>query len=170
MPATAAVGSGYGESKWVAEALLIEAVARTPLEVVIVRSGQVSGGLNGYWSSSDWFPSMIQSAASVKCLPVTSSERVSAYTRIGVLLWCATADSSHLADGIFCALGRCRKGNRRYARFPGSNPPPRSPISRTVELGHPTNSGHTFRPASLLPRLGLPPRTHRPRQRFDRIS
>ena len=79
VPAAAAVGSGYGESKWVAEALLNEAVASTPLHVVIVRSGQVSGGLNGYWNSSDWFPSMIQSASCVKCLPVTSSERVSTH-------------------------------------------------------------------------------------------
>jgi len=63
----------------VAEALLNEAVSRTPLHVVIVRSGQVSGGLNGYWNSSDWFPSMIQSASSVKCLPVASSEKVSTH-------------------------------------------------------------------------------------------
>jgi hypothetical protein len=86
VPAAAAVGSGYGESKWVAEALLIEAVARTPLHVVIVRTGQVSGGLNGYWNSSDWFPSMIQSASCVKCLPLTSSERVSAYHSHGCTL------------------------------------------------------------------------------------
>ena len=81
VPAVAAVGSGYGESKWVAETLLIEAMGRTLLPVVIVRSGQVSGGLNGYWNSSDWFPSMIQSASSVKCLPVTSTERVSTCSR-----------------------------------------------------------------------------------------
>ena len=86
VPAAAAVGSGYGESKWVAEALLNEAVARTPLHVVIVRSGQVSGGLNGYWNSSDWFPSMIQSAPCVKCLPLTSSERVSTYSLHGRIL------------------------------------------------------------------------------------
>ena len=85
VPAAAAIGSGYGESKWVAEALLIEAIARTPLHVVIVRSGQVSGGLNGYWNSSDWFPSMIQSASSVKCLPLTSTERVSTYRSYGTV-------------------------------------------------------------------------------------
>ena len=78
------MGSGYGESKWVAETLLIEAAARTPLRAVIVRSGQVSGGLNGYWNSSEWFPSMIQSAPSVKCLPVTSSERVSDFSFVRV--------------------------------------------------------------------------------------
>lgn len=39
-----------------------------------------------------------------------------------------------------------------------------------MELSDPTDSGHTFRPASLLPRLGLPPRTHRRRRRFERIS
>ena len=79
VPAAAAVGSGYGESKWVAEALLIEAATSTPLQVVIVRTGQVSGGLNGYWNSSNWFPSMIQSASCVKCLPLTSSEKVRTY-------------------------------------------------------------------------------------------
>jgi len=83
VPAAAAVGSGYGESKWVAETLLMEAMARTPLHAVIVRSGQVSGGLNGYWNSSDWFPSMIQSASRVGCLPLaSSSERVGAITRV----------------------------------------------------------------------------------------
>jgi len=39
-PATVVVGSGYGESKWVVEALLIEAIARNPLHVVIVRRGR----------------------------------------------------------------------------------------------------------------------------------
>ena len=89
VPAAAAVGSGYGESKWVAEALLIEAATSTPLHVVIVRTGQVSGGLNGYWNSSNWFPSMIQSASCVGCLPLTSSETVSNYHSLGCTL-CST--------------------------------------------------------------------------------
>ena len=102
-PAEAAVGTGYGESKWVAEALLIEAATRTPLRVVIVRTGQVSGGINGYWNSSEWFPSMIQSASSVKCLPVTASERVSIRHSCIRVARRAVADSGYLTDRVIRA-------------------------------------------------------------------
>ncbi|RXW20332.1 hypothetical protein EST38_g5522 [Candolleomyces aberdarensis] len=62
-----ALGSGYPESKWVAEQVLTRARESTTLEPVIVRIGQLSGGRNGYWGTSDpglisWFP--VHTAAS----------------------------------------------------------------------------------------------------------
>lgn len=71
-----ALGDGYSESKWVAERLLQLAAEQTSLSPVIVRIDQVSGSGNGYWKTTEWFPSLVQSAAFVKCLPDSPSVRV----------------------------------------------------------------------------------------------
>jgi len=68
-----ALGNGYSESKWVAERLLQLAAAQTNLRPIIARVGQVSGSSNGYWKATEWLPSLIQSAAIVKCLPDSPS-------------------------------------------------------------------------------------------------
>jgi len=70
-----ALGSGYGESKWICEEILAISRAETSLQPVIVRIGQVSGCVNGYWKPSEWIPSIIQSVTITGCLP--SSGRVS---------------------------------------------------------------------------------------------
>ena len=103
VPAEAAVGTGYGESKWVVEALLIEAATRTTLRVVIMRTGRVSGGINGYRNSSEWFPWMIQSGSSVKCLPVTASERVSIHHSCIRVARRAVADTGYLTGCVIRA-------------------------------------------------------------------
>ncbi|KAJ2927495.1 hypothetical protein H1R20_g9600, partial [Candolleomyces eurysporus] len=64
-----ALGSGYPESKWVAEQVLTRARESTTLEPVIVRIGQLSGGRNGYWGTSEWVPSIVRSAELLHCLP-----------------------------------------------------------------------------------------------------
>ena len=64
-----ALGTGYGESKWICEEILAISRAETDLQPVIVRIGQVSGGVNGYWKPSEWIPSIVQSAALTGCLP-----------------------------------------------------------------------------------------------------
>ncbi|KAF6752758.1 hypothetical protein DFP72DRAFT_1069941 [Ephemerocybe angulata] len=64
-----ALGSGYPESKWVAEQLLVRASQETALRPVIVRIGQLSGGRNGYWSPSEWVPSIVRSGELLGCLP-----------------------------------------------------------------------------------------------------
>ncbi|KAJ2919461.1 hypothetical protein MD484_g949, partial [Candolleomyces efflorescens] len=64
-----ALGSGYPESKWVAEQVLTRARESTALEPVIVRIGQLSGGRNGYWGTSEWVPSIVRSAELLHCLP-----------------------------------------------------------------------------------------------------
>lgn len=65
-----AVGSGYPESKWVAEQVLNNAATENPaFRPVIVRIGQLTGAENGFWSPSEWVPSVIRSAPALQCLP-----------------------------------------------------------------------------------------------------
>jgi len=64
-----AVGTGYSESKWVAERILDAAAERTALRPVVVRLGQVCGDGNGAWNEKEWFPSLIKSALTLGCLP-----------------------------------------------------------------------------------------------------
>lgn len=61
--------SGYPESKWIAEHVLHEAALNTPLRTVVVRVGQMSGGLNGAWNPIQWVPSIVKSGLSLDCLP-----------------------------------------------------------------------------------------------------
>ncbi|KAI6141025.1 hypothetical protein BKA82DRAFT_4205845 [Pisolithus tinctorius] len=63
-----AVGLGYAESKWTAEQILAEA-ADHGLSVSIFRIGQLSGSPNGYWNRNEWFPSVVQAANVLGCLP-----------------------------------------------------------------------------------------------------
>ncbi|KAI0045616.1 acetyl-CoA synthetase-like protein [Auriscalpium vulgare] len=64
-----AVGKGYTESKWISERILDAAAERTEVKPVIVRLGQVCGETNGVWNQTEWFPAMVKSAATLKCLP-----------------------------------------------------------------------------------------------------
>ncbi|EGN93439.1 hypothetical protein SERLA73DRAFT_172085 [Serpula lacrymans var. lacrymans S7.3] len=64
-----AVGTGYSESKWVSENILCEAAEHTEMEVLIVRVGQLSGGLNGAWNITEWLPALVQSASILGLLP-----------------------------------------------------------------------------------------------------
>ncbi|KAI0298355.1 acetyl-CoA synthetase-like protein [Multifurca ochricompacta] len=64
-----AVGTGYSESKWVAERILDVAAERTALRPVVVRLGQVCGDGSGSWNENEWFPSLVKSALTLGCLP-----------------------------------------------------------------------------------------------------
>ena len=64
-----AMGGGYTESKWVGETILAHAAQQTPLQPIIVRLGQLTGGGNDYWNQREWFPSMVKSAGALNCLP-----------------------------------------------------------------------------------------------------
>jgi hypothetical protein len=49
---------------------MFELVAlQTPLRPVVVRTAQVTGGVNGYWKADEWVPSIVESAMVVNCLP-----------------------------------------------------------------------------------------------------
>ncbi|GLB41023.1 putative acetyl-CoA synthetase-like protein [Lyophyllum shimeji] len=67
--AAVAVGSGYPESKWVAERILTIAAEQTTLRPVVVRIGQMSGGRNGSWNPVEWVPSIVRSGEILGCLP-----------------------------------------------------------------------------------------------------
>ncbi|KAF9465931.1 hypothetical protein BDZ94DRAFT_1158916 [Collybia nuda] len=64
-----AIGSGYPESKWVAERVLTLARERTAVSPIIVRIGQLSGGRNGSWNPFEWVPSIVRSGQVLGCLP-----------------------------------------------------------------------------------------------------
>lgn len=64
-----ALGSGYSESKWVAERILDTVSQATPLKSTIVRSGQLTGGPSGAWNESEWFPRLVKSSIFLKCIP-----------------------------------------------------------------------------------------------------
>lgn len=63
------VGTGYSESKRVAERILDAAAERTALQPTVVRFGQVCGDGNGTWNETEWFPSLVKSALTLGCLP-----------------------------------------------------------------------------------------------------
>ena len=63
------MGTGYAESKWVSEQILLTAAEKTPLDPLIARLGQICGGPDGTWNAHEWFPSMVQSAIALGCFP-----------------------------------------------------------------------------------------------------
>ncbi|KII85380.1 hypothetical protein PLICRDRAFT_313940 [Plicaturopsis crispa FD-325 SS-3] len=52
------MGTGYYESKWVAEAVLWKASRQTTLRPTVARVGQLCGGAEGVWIPSEW-PALI---------------------------------------------------------------------------------------------------------------
>ncbi|KIY43206.1 acetyl-CoA synthetase-like protein [Fistulina hepatica ATCC 64428] len=64
------LGQGYGEGKWAAETILNAARERTRLRPIIVRIGQISGGVNGGWNQSDWVPAIVKSSVTLGCFPM----------------------------------------------------------------------------------------------------
>ncbi|KAI0746343.1 acetyl-CoA synthetase-like protein [Daedaleopsis nitida] len=64
-----ALGSGYPESKWVAEKLLYNASKNAGVPTTAVRLGQVCGDRLGHWNEKEWFPSLVKSALFARCLP-----------------------------------------------------------------------------------------------------
>ena len=61
--------NGYSQSKWVSERMLEVAAEQTSLLPVIVRVGQISGGVNGCWNPLEWIPGIVQSASITNSLP-----------------------------------------------------------------------------------------------------
>ncbi|KAL7270283.1 putative NRPS-like protein biosynthetic cluster [Rhizina undulata] len=63
---------GYPEAKWVCEQILEAAAGRHgKLEASIIRIGQLTGSEagNGYWSTSEHFPSIVRSSQTIGALP-----------------------------------------------------------------------------------------------------
>lgn len=72
------MGSGYGESKWVAERILDRMAKTTALRPVVVRIGQLSGGKNGSWNTAEWIPAVVRSGEVVGALPASDDVSSSA--------------------------------------------------------------------------------------------
>ncbi|TFK49392.1 hypothetical protein OE88DRAFT_1662947 [Heliocybe sulcata] len=71
------LGSGYSESKWVSERLLDIAMEKVPgFTATTVRVHQLTGGLNGAWKPSEWFPAMVSASLALKCFP-TGTDSIS---------------------------------------------------------------------------------------------
>ncbi|KIJ62360.1 hypothetical protein HYDPIDRAFT_114897 [Hydnomerulius pinastri MD-312] len=60
-----AVGGGYGESKYVSERIIV----KSGLQATSLRIGQIAGGPNGSWATTDWVPSIIKSSITLNALP-----------------------------------------------------------------------------------------------------
>ncbi|KAL0578153.1 hypothetical protein V5O48_003858 [Marasmius crinis-equi] len=67
--ADAALGSGYSESKWVAEQVIARASKSAGLRGSIIRVGQLTGGRNGYWTAKEWVPSLVHASTALKKIP-----------------------------------------------------------------------------------------------------
>lgn len=76
VPAHVALGNGYAEGKWVSEQLLSAASAKRGLSVMNIRIGQLAGGINGNWTTKEWFPTIVQSAKVLGCLPSEEGKEV----------------------------------------------------------------------------------------------
>ncbi|KAJ7731262.1 acetyl-CoA synthetase-like protein [Mycena metata] len=73
--ADAAVGSGYGESKYVVERIL----AASGLEATSFRIGQITGSSSsGAWATTDWVPALVKSSIALGNFPSDPS---------GVVTW-----------------------------------------------------------------------------------
>ncbi|KAI0795664.1 acetyl-CoA synthetase-like protein [Abortiporus biennis] len=100
------VGSGYGESKWVAERILAIASERTGLRTTTVRIGQLSGDKTGYWNEKEWVPSLVKSSFFTHCLPVVPS---------GLVTWLPMYDAAK-------ALIQMRHSNDSILHLVSANP------------------------------------------------
>ncbi|KAF9235375.1 putative nonribosomal peptide synthetase [Melanogaster broomeanus] len=62
---SAAVGAGYGESKYVCERILV----KSGLHATSLRIGQIAGGRNGSWATTDWVAIIVKSSIALGALP-----------------------------------------------------------------------------------------------------
>ncbi|KAH8178799.1 male sterility protein [Sarocladium implicatum] len=72
LPGIQAGHNGYSEGKFVAERIVQEAAQQSHVKSAIVRVGQIAGPYGettGTWSTTDWFPRIIASAAILRAVP-----------------------------------------------------------------------------------------------------
>ncbi|KAF9238227.1 acetyl-CoA synthetase-like protein [Melanogaster broomeanus] len=60
-----AVGAGYGEGKYVSERIIV----KSGLHATSLRIGQIAGGPNGSWATTDWVPIIVKSSIALGALP-----------------------------------------------------------------------------------------------------
>ncbi|KIY72605.1 NAD(P)-binding protein [Cylindrobasidium torrendii FP15055 ss-10] len=70
VPIDFAIGRmGYGESKWIGEAMLLRAASETGLKAVIARTGQIAGSEAGPWKPGSWVSLVIKTSIAIGSLP-----------------------------------------------------------------------------------------------------
>ncbi|EJD52051.1 acetyl-CoA synthetase-like protein [Auricularia subglabra TFB-10046 SS5] len=73
-----AVGSGYGESKWISDQILARAANEIGLSVTTIRISQLSGIRgNGSWNTSDWVPQVLRASAALGAVPANHDGNLS---------------------------------------------------------------------------------------------
>ncbi|KAL0572470.1 hypothetical protein V5O48_009493 [Marasmius crinis-equi] len=84
IPAHYALGSGYTESKWIAEQMTTKA-REIGLRTQIIRVGQLCGPkANGAWRRQEWLPAIIQGSELLGCIPIID----------GLVAWMHPEDAS----------------------------------------------------------------------------
>ncbi|KAJ3926223.1 MAG: male sterility protein-domain-containing protein [Lentinula lateritia] len=63
--------SGYLQSKLIAEQIVLDSDKHTKIESAIIRIGQLTGGVNGSWSTLQWVPALVKSGLITQCLPIS---------------------------------------------------------------------------------------------------
>ncbi|ETW76160.1 tridomain enzyme adenylation-thiolation-dehydrogenase [Heterobasidion irregulare TC 32-1] len=87
------VGTGYGESKWVAESILLHAMKERGVRINIVRVGQLCGdSLVGRWNQKEWVASMFRGSQVIGAVPQRDE--------VGVSFGCATKETHVTAQAI----------------------------------------------------------------------
>jgi len=77
LDATIALGTGYGESKWVVDKLMIEASKQSSLRTTSFRIGQLAGSMvNGAWNTTDWVPHIVKAGCIMGSLPSMNDEDI----------------------------------------------------------------------------------------------
>ncbi|KAF8160214.1 acetyl-CoA synthetase-like protein [Mycena galopus ATCC 62051] len=115
-------GMGYAESKWVTEQVLDIAAERADLNAVIVRPGQLSGGVGGAWKESEWFPTLLRSSQLLGHLPGIP----------GTISWVPIHDAAKI-------LVEMRTSGKRYLHLTHPQPIPFSDVLLPIaeDLGVP---------------------------------
>ncbi|KAI9058630.1 acetyl-CoA synthetase-like protein [Trametes sanguinea] len=65
-----ALGTGYGESKWVTEQIFHRAAQDTGVKAIVVRVGQLCGDTRfGGWNTTEWVPAIVRVSKLLGCIP-----------------------------------------------------------------------------------------------------
>lgn len=153
--------SGYSQSKWAAEALLLRARDERGLRTNIVRVGQLAGdSKTGAWSETEWMPVLLRGSQVMGALPDrkevrppicingTASDQVEPHLTRSLLTGFIMASCRHRR---FCLA--------RYARRLKICPPPRSSMScylvaRILHCLRPSSHTHRSLPRVVIPTQG----------------
>ncbi|KZT55779.1 acetyl-CoA synthetase-like protein [Calocera cornea HHB12733] len=77
LEAEVALGTGYGESKWVVDKIMRAASEQRGLRTTTFRIGQLAGSMvNGAWNTTDWVPHIVKAGFIMGSLPLMGEEDV----------------------------------------------------------------------------------------------